>query len=77
MTVPLELDAARRTHRRLVSLRGALAPGAGAADALRRTIHDAAGRETLPGERVRGEGEEPTGDEAVDRAYDGLGATYE
>lgn len=41
-----------------------------------RTICDAAGREVLPGETVRREGDEPTGDPAVDEAYDGLGATY-
>ena len=41
-----------------------------------RTIGDAAGREVLPGETVRREGEAPTGDPAVDEAYDGLGATY-
>jgi Zn-dependent metalloprotease len=76
----LELDEARRTHRRLTSIRGALVPGpadVAAGDARRRTIYDAAGGETLPGERVRGEGGKPTGDESVDRAYDGLGATYE
>lgn len=73
----LELDASWRTHRRLVSVRGALPPSAVHHDALRRTVYDAQGTEGLPGEPVRGEGEEPTGDEAVDRAYDGLGATYE
>jgi Zn-dependent metalloprotease len=41
-----------------------------------RTISDAAGTQTLPGETVRREGDEPTGDVAVDEAYDGLGATY-
>lgn len=42
----------------------------------RRTIGDAAGREVLPGDTVRREGDDPTGDPAVDEAYDGLGATY-
>ena len=41
-----------------------------------RTIADAGGREVLPGDTVRAEGDEPTGDPAVDEAYDGLGATY-
>ncbi|KAA1378421.1 M4 family metallopeptidase [Aeromicrobium fastidiosum] len=41
-----------------------------------RTISDAAGAETLPGDVVRREGDEPTGDLAADEAYDGLGATY-
>ncbi|WP_299166426.1 M4 family metallopeptidase [uncultured Arthrobacter sp.] len=45
--------------------------------ALRRTISDAGGSESLPGEPVRREGDPPTGDVAVDEAYAGLGATYE
>jgi Zn-dependent metalloprotease len=43
----------------------------------RRTIFDAHNDDVLPGERVRSEGQDPTGDDAVDEAYDGLGATYE
>jgi hypothetical protein len=42
----------------------------------RRTISDAHGSEHLPGDVVRTEGAEPTGDAAVDEAYDGLGATW-
>ena len=34
------------------------------------------GREVLPGDVVRREGDDPTGDPAADEAYDGLGATY-
>jgi Zn-dependent metalloprotease len=45
--------------------------------ALRRTVSDAGGTESLPGEPVRREGDSPTGDIAVDEAYAGLGATYE
>lgn len=41
---------------------------------LQRTISDAATTETLPGTTVRTEGQPPTGDAAVDEAYDGLGA---
>ena len=41
-----------------------------------RTISDAGGGETLPGQVVRREGDQPDGDVAVDEAYDGLGATY-
>lgn len=41
-----------------------------------RTIGDARGTEVLPGGVVRREGDAPTGDPAVDEAYDGLGATY-
>jgi Thermolysin metallopeptidase, alpha-helical domain/Thermolysin metallopeptidase, catalytic domain len=44
----------------------------------RRTIRDAKGKEwaELPGEVVRREGDEHTGDPAVDELYDGLGAFY-
>jgi Zn-dependent metalloprotease len=41
-----------------------------------RTVFDAEEREQLPGRAVRGEGDGPVGDLAVDEAYDGLGATY-
>jgi Zn-dependent metalloprotease len=41
-----------------------------------RTIYDAKQGTTLPGTQVRREGESATGDEAVDQAYDGLGATW-
>ncbi|CAN5490917.1 M4 family metallopeptidase [soil metagenome] len=41
-----------------------------------RTISDAENSETLPGARVRVEGDSPVKDVAVDEAYDGLGATY-
>jgi Zn-dependent metalloprotease len=43
----------------------------------RRTIYDAAHAERLPGKLVRGEGDPPAGDDAVNEAYDGLGATYD
>ncbi len=42
-----------------------------------RTIYDAQGRERLPGVRVRREEDPPTGDQAVDEAFDGLGATFD
>ncbi|MFH8250835.1 M4 family metallopeptidase [Microbacterium sp. B2969] len=42
-----------------------------------RTISDAHNRETLPGVKVRGEDDPPTGDEAVDEAFDGLGETFD
>jgi Zn-dependent metalloprotease len=42
-----------------------------------RTISDARQLERLPGVRVRGEDDPPTGDTAVDEAFDGLGATFE
>src|SRR3974377_2075557 len=43
----------------------------------RRTIFDAQGDMTLPGTRVRGEGDPPSGDLEVDEAYEGAGVTYE
>ena len=42
-----------------------------------RVIHDAENSTTLPGTKVRGEGDPATGDTAVNEAYDGLGATWE
>ena len=43
----------------------------------RRTISTARNEETLPGAVVRAEGGAPTGDAAVDEAYDGLGDTFD
>jgi Zn-dependent metalloprotease len=42
-----------------------------------RTIYDAEYRTELPGRPVRGEGDEPTGDPAVDEAYEGSGDTFD
>jgi Zn-dependent metalloprotease len=42
-----------------------------------RTICTARNEETLPGAVVRIEGAPPSGDAAVDEAYDGLGATFD
>jgi Zn-dependent metalloprotease len=68
----LALDAAHRSGRI-----GAQPTGPGAAlDSPHRTISTAEGTETLPGRKVRGEGESASGDPAVDEAYDGLGATF-
>src|SRR5512143_3571845 len=43
----------------------------------RRTLYTASNTETLPGKLARAEGQAPTGDPAVDEAYDGLGATFD
>src|ERR1043166_8955667 len=43
----------------------------------RRTIYDAQNQTTLPGKLVRGEGDNPTGDIAVNEAYDFSGDTYD
>jgi Zn-dependent metalloprotease len=64
-----------RTQRSLV---GAL-PGGTAAGEKRRTIYDAKNMEPDPpsGTLIRGEGDQPSRDAAVNEAYDGLGATYD
>jgi hypothetical protein len=41
-----------------------------------RRVHDAHGTQDLPGDVVRQESGDPTGDVAADEAYDGLGATW-
>ena len=43
----------------------------------RRTIYDAQGQTNLPGVLVRGEGDAPTADPAVNEAYDFAGDTYD
>ncbi|MGB8702967.1 MAG: M4 family metallopeptidase [Thermosynechococcaceae cyanobacterium] len=43
----------------------------------RRTIYDAQTATNLPGRLVRGEGDPPSTDVAVNEAYDGAGATYD
>ncbi|MET9362659.1 M4 family metallopeptidase [Streptomyces sp. NPDC006632] len=73
-------DAARRTERRLTTVLGAEAPGApgdGAADRPSRTVYDTQHSTDLPGHQVRAEGAEPVQDATVNRAYNGLGATFE
>lgn len=89
LQAPEHHEAAAAARRALVQLdpihsARAAAPrdpsrGAGTAVvlALRRTISDARGSESLPGEPARREGDPATGDPAVDEAYAGLGATHE
>ncbi len=43
----------------------------------RRRVYTAQNGSTLPGQLVREEGSVPSGDPAVDEAYDGAGATYD
>lgn len=45
-------------------------------ETVQRTIYTANSTENLPGDVVRSEGSEPSGDAATDEAYDGLGATF-
>ncbi|MER7662238.1 M4 family metallopeptidase [Streptomyces sp. NPDC096193] len=76
----LEADAAQRTRRRLTTVIGAATavPPAGAATGRpQRTVHDCGHGTVLPGEKVRGEGDEPGRDATVNRVYAGLGATFE
>ncbi len=54
-----------------------LAAMAGTTAELKRTIYDAGNDQSLPGNVVRTEGSAASGDQAVDEAYDGLGATYD
>ncbi|HEV7628535.1 MAG TPA: M4 family metallopeptidase, partial [Streptomyces sp.] len=79
----LERDALQRTRRRITTVRMTAGTGAGpvtgeeAERKPRRTISDARHKEELPGTKVRSEGEEPTDDASVNRAYAGLGATFD
>ncbi|WP_437019708.1 M4 family metallopeptidase [Streptomyces sp. enrichment culture] len=76
----LQRDAAARTRRRLAAVAGvpAAAPRAGAEPGRpHRTVYDAGHGTGLPGAKVRGEGDEPGTDATVNRAYTGLGATFE
>jgi Zn-dependent metalloprotease len=76
----LERDAFERTHRRLTTVIGApsvAAPLGAEAGKPHRTIYDARHRTDLPGKKVRTEGSEPGKDATVNRAYAGLGATFE
>lgn len=50
---------------------------AGVTTALQRRVYTANNGSSLPGSLVRAEGATPSGDAAVDEAYDGAGATYD
>ncbi|CAM5678026.1 M4 family metallopeptidase [Streptomyces fumanus] len=76
----LQRDAFERTQRRLTTVLGAPAvtrPAAAEPAQPRRTVYDARHGTDLPGTEVRGEGDEPGQDATVNRAYAGLGATFE
>lgn len=68
----LTVDGAIRSSRALRAPEREAAPDAKP----RRTIADAQGTMSLPGITARNEGDDATGDEAVDQAYDGLGLTW-
>ncbi|UCG85757.1 MAG: M4 family metallopeptidase [Gemmatimonadota bacterium] len=63
-----------RTERLAVTARAVAAVQPGAKE---RIVYTANSGTSLPGQRLRGEGEPPTGDAAVDEAYDGSGDTYD
>ncbi|MFJ3229837.1 M4 family metallopeptidase [Streptomyces sp. NPDC086787] len=76
----LERDALERTRRRLTTVVGAPAvapPATAEAGKPHRTIYDARHNTDLPGDNVREEGADTSGDATVNRAYDGLGATFD
>lgn len=75
----LQRDAYERTQRRLTTVVGAraVAPLAAEPGTPHRTVHDAGHGTGLPGRAVRAEGDEPGQDATVNRAYAGLGATFE
>ena len=75
LEIPREYRPVRSRIRMSIEEPGTLVfEGAPAPD---RTISDARQLEQLPGTRVRGEDDPPTGDIAVDEAFDGLGATFD
>ncbi|WP_328910076.1 M4 family metallopeptidase [Streptomyces sp. NBC_00234] len=76
----LETDGAGRARRRLAALAavpGGRATAGPAPTKPHRTLYDCRHDTGLPGHKVRDEGEEPTGDASVNRAYAGLGATFD
>ncbi|OEJ31928.1 M4 family metallopeptidase [Streptomyces subrutilus] len=74
----LERDSLMRTRRRVTTVQG-VAPAVPAApsDEPDRTVYDARHRTRLPGTKVRGEGDPAGQDVTVNRAYAGLGATFD
>jgi Zn-dependent metalloprotease len=75
----LSLDHTLRTMRVTYALLAATAPQVAPAVAVpkvQRTIYDTHNTTNLPGDIVRAEGANLTGDPAVDEAYDGLGDTF-
>jgi len=74
------LRARRATLARLLRQLGADGDVLGVASRAggRRTVYDVGhgGDSDLPGKKVRGEGDPPVADTAVDEAYDGAGLTY-
>ncbi len=64
-------------RQRLALAREVMLAGAAAGLDRERVVYDAREGTALPGDRVRGEGDPPSGDPAVDEAYDGAGSTHD
>jgi Zn-dependent metalloprotease len=76
----LAIDQTMRGMRaaRRPDLLPAAAPAAARAAAMKqRSVFNANNTQTLPGTLVRSEGQGPSGDIAIDEAFDGLGDTYD
>ena len=71
LTMSEQVRGQRQTHSTIRAL--GVTPG----DQKNRAVYDAEHGDVLPGRLVRAEGDGPTGDPAVDEAYDGAGATYD
>ena len=76
----LALDGTIRTQRTVLQMMGAVAPRpvlTAAPPQVHRTIYTAKNIQTEPGTLVRSEGQNVSGDQEVDEAYDGLGRTFD
>jgi len=78
----LSLDHSLRTNRLTFHLSGGLQVshepiGGAASPQKQRTIYDARHSQNLPGQLVRSEGQAPVADQSVNRAYEGLGDTFD
>lgn len=71
------LTAQFRASRLEMAARPSVVPRAPAAAMRQRSVYTANFGSSLPGQLVRAEGAPPSGDAAVDEAYDGSGATYD
>jgi Zn-dependent metalloprotease len=75
----LAVDTTHRVQRMMFQMLAA-APRqvvTGAPPKVKRTIYTAGNEETKRGQLVRAEGQGPSGDQAADEAYDGLGHTFD
>ena len=73
----LAVDVSARQHRLITSMRPVEPKAPQATATKRRHIYDAGHDTNLPGTSKRAEGDGPTGDVAVDEAYDGMGSTWD